>query len=78
MKILKDTALGLQEMHAVGIMHHDVKVENILLAKDGTAKLCDFGSCSKEKIDLASLHKSQMYRHEERFEKNTTLMYRPP
>lgn len=33
LKILKETALGLQEMHAVGIMHHDVKVENILVSK---------------------------------------------
>ena len=33
LKILKDTALGLQEMHEVGILHQDVKVENILLTK---------------------------------------------
>jgi serine/threonine protein kinase len=50
-------------MHGAGIMHNDVKVENILLTKDGTAKLCDFGSCSREKIDLSGLHKSQMYKH---------------
>lgn len=33
LKILRDVVLGLQEMHAVGIMHQDVKVENILLTK---------------------------------------------
>lgn len=65
-------------MHAANIMHHDVKVENILLSKTGEVKLCDFGSCSRDRIDLASLPKSQVYKHEERFEKNTTLMYRPP
>ena len=51
-------------MHALGIMHQDVKVENVLLSKAGIAKICDFGSCTKEKVDLATLHKSQVYKYE--------------
>jgi AP2-associated kinase len=65
-------------MHRLGVFHQDVKVENILLGKDGLFKLCDFGSCSSERIDLEQVSKSKMYHYEERFEKNTTLMYRPP
>ena len=39
-------------MHELNVFHQDVKVENILLTKEGVAKLCDLGSCSSEKIDL--------------------------
>jgi serine/threonine protein kinase len=51
-------------MHRVGIYHHDVKIENVLIAKDGIAKLCDFGSSTREKIDLAKIPKSKVYTYE--------------
>ena len=62
-RILKDVALGLKEMHETGIVHRDVKVENILLSREGVAKLCDFGSSSKEKINLAKVKKSLVYKY---------------
>jgi AP2-associated kinase len=40
--------------------------------------LCDFGSASKQTVDLSKVPKNQLYSYEEVFEKNTTLMYRPP
>lgn len=64
---MKDTVLGLKEMHKLNIFHQDVKVENILISKEGTAKLCDLGSSSMERIDLEKVSKSQMYHYEERF-----------
>lgn len=54
-------------MHKLNIFHQDVKVENILISKEGTAKLCDLGSSSMERIDLEKVSKSQMYHYEERF-----------
>lgn len=36
-------ALGLGYLHEKGLVHRDLKLENILLDKDGYIKLCDFG-----------------------------------
>ncbi|XRB17458.1 3-phosphoinositide-dependent protein kinase [Pseudoscourfieldia marina] len=35
---------GLRYLHSVGILHRDVKPENILIDTRGHARLCDFGS----------------------------------
>jgi len=42
-RIARDVALGLESIHALGIVHRDVKPANVLLSPDGPAKLSDFG-----------------------------------
>src|SRR5262249_22462847 len=36
-------ALGLDQAHRAGVVHRDLKPANILLARDGTPKIADFG-----------------------------------
>jgi eukaryotic-like serine/threonine-protein kinase len=42
-ELLVGVADGLAAAHAAGILHCDIKPENILVAKNGYAKLADFG-----------------------------------
>ncbi|MGV8040059.1 MAG: protein kinase [Thermoanaerobaculaceae bacterium] len=39
----RQLAAALAHFHALGLVHRDVKPGNILIAPDGTAKLCDLG-----------------------------------
>ncbi len=48
-KLVRQVALGLEHIHRKGLVHRDVNPYNILITRDGTAKLADLGLA----IDLA-------------------------
>lgn len=43
LRLAQDIALGLEGLHGAGIIHRDLKSENVLLDAQGSAVLCDFG-----------------------------------
>ena len=48
---------ALEYVHSKGVLHRDIKLDNILLTKDGQAKICDFGvSCRMPTEDMVYEH----------------------
>jgi NUAK family SNF1-like kinase len=41
--LFRQVIIGLQYCHSQGVLHRDVKLDNILLTSQGTVKICDFG-----------------------------------
>jgi serine/threonine protein kinase len=54
-RIVTETALALDHMHARGWVHRDVKPDNILAAEDGQAKLIDLAIAAKASGFLGKL-----------------------
>lgn len=46
-RILRDVAAGLKQLHSQGIVHRDLKPSNILITEKGRGKLADMGVAKK-------------------------------
>ncbi|MBN1797890.1 MAG: serine/threonine protein kinase [Spirochaetales bacterium] len=49
--ILHQVCLGLQYAHGKGVVHRDIKPANVLIAKNGSIKLTDFGIATPDAED---------------------------
>ena len=54
--LARQIATGLGEAHAQGVVHRDLKPDNVMLARDGLAKLMDFGIARAFGGDAAATH----------------------
>lgn len=42
-RIMRPFMSGIAYIHALGVIHRDIKLENTLFSADGTLKIADFG-----------------------------------
>ncbi|QEU59418.1 Ste20 [Kluyveromyces lactis] len=56
--VCRETLKGLQFLHSKGVIHRDIKSDNILLSMNGDIKLTDFGFCAQ--INEVNLKRTTM------------------
>eukprot|EP00929_Paragymnodinium_shiwhaense_P001178 TRINITY_DN10139_c0_g1_i1.p1 TRINITY_DN10139_c0_g1~~TRINITY_DN10139_c0_g1_i1.p1 ORF type:complete len:696 (+),score=138.45 TRINITY_DN10139_c0_g1_i1:89-2089(+) len=76
--VLRSTAAALAQLHSQGIIHYDVKSENLMLGSDGLWKLGDFGSASKKTFDLTDADKQMQFQAADFVHGRCTPIYRAP
>ncbi len=55
MKLIREYAAGLAAMHANGLVHRDVKPDNLMVDRDGCGRVIDYGLVDAYELDQASI-----------------------
>ena len=58
---LRQMASALSAVHAMGVLHRDLKPGNIMLRKDGSVALIDFGLAKKAKLESEITDKGEIF-----------------
>ncbi|KAH3683227.1 hypothetical protein WICPIJ_005803 [Wickerhamomyces pijperi] len=56
--VVRQVLTGFKYIHSKGIVHHDIKADNLLLTNDGTVKITDFGVSHHHSLKKISTHGS--------------------
>lgn len=81
--IFRRVLVALSRLHGMGIIHRDIKADNLLLSKEGRVYLADFGLCVFSARPRSGEHAAHRSGEEEQEERNFTpsminIQYRPP
>ncbi|XBW35447.1 hypothetical protein QEN19_001013 [Hanseniaspora menglaensis] len=74
--VMYDVTKAIYHMHSFGLIHKDIKIENVLVDKNWRFKLCDFGSTSKS-YPIATTPQEIAYLSQDIY-LHTTPQYRAP
>ncbi len=56
-RIMREVSRTIEEAHAEGVIHRDIKPRNVMLRGDGSPVVLDFGLAGSEDNDVASAYK---------------------
>lgn len=78
LSIMAQVSEAVAYMHSLSppIVHRDIKIENVLVSRDGVYKLCDFGSSTTPLSPPKNVEQFQILQDD--IMKNTTPQYRSP